>query len=89
MLRVAVSALILSLWIPASVSITAARGERVAAKRPNVLIVTFDTTRADRIGCYGYPSHTPSIDRLAAGSSDLLPQGGRINLTLRKVGKPL
>ena len=29
------------------------------------------------------------IDRLAAGSSDLLPQGGRINLTLRKVGKPL
>lgn len=66
MLRVAVSALILSLWIPASVSTRAARGERVAAKRANVLIVTFDTTRADRIGCYGYPSHTPSIDRLAA-----------------------
>jgi len=29
------------------------------------------------------------IDRLNAGSSDLLPQGGRLNLTLRKVGKPL
>jgi DNA oxidative demethylase len=25
------------------------------------------------------------IDRLYAGSSDLLPQGGRLNLTLRKV----
>jgi alkylated DNA repair protein (DNA oxidative demethylase) len=29
------------------------------------------------------------IDRLAAGTSDLLPQGGRLNLTLRKVKKPL
>ncbi len=29
------------------------------------------------------------IDRLAPGSSDLLPQGGRLNLTLRKVEKPL
>jgi DNA oxidative demethylase len=29
------------------------------------------------------------IDRLIAGSSDLLPQGGRLNLTLRKVGLPL
>jgi len=29
------------------------------------------------------------IDRLIAGSSDLLPQGGRLNLTLRKVEKPL
>jgi len=29
------------------------------------------------------------IDRLIPGSSDLLPQGGRLNLTLRKVEKPL
>ena len=29
------------------------------------------------------------IDRLMPGSSDLLPQGGRLNLTLRKVEKPL
>jgi len=28
------------------------------------------------------------IDRLAAGTSDLLPQGGRLNLTLRRVKKP-
>ena len=36
-------------------------------ERWNVLIVTFDTTRADHIGCYGYPSaRTPTIDALAA-----------------------
>jgi alkylated DNA repair protein (DNA oxidative demethylase) len=29
------------------------------------------------------------IDRLTAGTSDLLPQGGRLNLTLRKVEKPI
>lgn len=33
---------------------------------PNVLIVTFDTTRRDRIGCYGFEGiKTPNIDRLA------------------------
>lgn len=29
------------------------------------------------------------IDRLIPGTSDLLPQGGRLNLTLRKVERPL
>lgn len=33
----------------------------------NVLLVTLDTTRADRIGCYGYErAGTPTIDALAA-----------------------
>jgi arylsulfatase A-like enzyme len=33
----------------------------------NVLFVTFDTTRADHIGCYGYAlAETPTIDGLAA-----------------------
>ena len=33
----------------------------------NLLFVTFDTTRADHLGCYGYATaHTPTIDRLAA-----------------------
>ncbi|HEX9735812.1 MAG TPA: sulfatase-like hydrolase/transferase [Thermoanaerobaculia bacterium] len=33
----------------------------------NVLLVTFDTTRADRIGCYGNRRiETPTLDRLAA-----------------------
>jgi hypothetical protein len=35
--------------------------------RPNVLLVTLDTTRADHIGCYGYAgARTPTLDRLAA-----------------------
>jgi arylsulfatase A-like enzyme len=34
--------------------------------RPNVLIVTMDTTRADHLGCYGYDKPTsPFIDSLA------------------------
>jgi arylsulfatase A-like enzyme/Tfp pilus assembly protein PilF len=33
----------------------------------NVLLFTFDTTRADHIGCYGYPLiQTPNLDALAA-----------------------
>jgi len=38
-------------------------------KKPgwNVLLITLDTTRADRIGCYGYAdAGTPNIDALAA-----------------------
>ncbi len=35
--------------------------------RPNVLLVTVDTLRADRLGCYGFGlAHTPAVDRLAA-----------------------
>ena len=34
-----------------------------------VLLVTFDTTRADRIGCYGYDrAATPNLDGLAKES---------------------
>ncbi len=37
------------------------------ADRPNVLLVTIDTLRADHVGCYGYKSATtPTIDSLAA-----------------------
>ncbi|MCJ7644743.1 MAG: sulfatase-like hydrolase/transferase, partial [Candidatus Aminicenantes bacterium] len=33
----------------------------------NVLLFTLDTTRADHVGCYGYPNvQTPNIDGLAA-----------------------
>jgi arylsulfatase A-like enzyme/Flp pilus assembly protein TadD len=37
------------------------------AGRPNVLLVTLDTTRVDRVGAYGAaPSLTPEFDRVAA-----------------------
>jgi choline-sulfatase len=35
---------------------------------PNLLLITLDTARADRFGCYGYQKAvTPNIDRLASG----------------------
>ena len=35
--------------------------------RPHLLLITLDTTRADRIGCYGYRgARTPVLDDLAA-----------------------
>jgi arylsulfatase A-like enzyme/Flp pilus assembly protein TadD len=35
--------------------------------RPNVLLITIDTVRADHLGCYGYkPIETPQLDALAA-----------------------
>ncbi len=35
-------------------------------RRPNILFITLDTTRADRIGCYGYEAaQTPVLDELS------------------------
>jgi arylsulfatase A-like enzyme len=37
--------------------------------RPNILLITLDTTRADRLSCYGYYRRTsPNIDRLSVDS---------------------
>lgn len=37
-----------------------------AAERPNVVLITIDTTRADHVGCYGYSEPTtPNIDQIA------------------------
>src|SRR5215207_397663 len=34
--------------------------------RPNIILLTLDTLRADQLGCYGHNGHlTPNIDRLA------------------------
>lgn len=41
--------------------------EPAPAPRPNVVVISLDTTRADRIGAYGYDrATTPTIDALAA-----------------------
>lgn len=38
----------------------------IVEKRLNLLLITLDTTRADHLGCYGYPEAlTPTIDELA------------------------
>jgi choline-sulfatase len=38
-----------------------------SARRPNILLITLDTTRADHLGAYGHvAAQTPTLDRLAA-----------------------
>ncbi len=44
----------------------ACRGDKPEQKPWNLLLVTFDTTRADRIGCYGNDRiETPALDKLS------------------------
>jgi arylsulfatase A-like enzyme len=39
-------------------------------RRPNIILISADTLRADHLGCYGYPRETtPAINRLADRSS--------------------
>ena len=46
---------------------TADRAPADPAARPSVLLVTIDTLRADRVGCYGHTgAATPTLDGLAA-----------------------
>jgi arylsulfatase A-like enzyme/Flp pilus assembly protein TadD len=50
------------------VSLFFQNNQYLSGKNPdtNILIITLDTTRADRIGIYGYePAQTPNIDTLA------------------------
>jgi len=36
------------------------------SRGPNIVLITIDTVRADRVGCYGYrQAHTPNLDALA------------------------
>jgi choline-sulfatase len=54
-------AVLAALLVAASVATGCRRAER-----PNVLIVTVDTLRADHVGCYGFGlAQTPAIDALA------------------------
>ncbi len=48
----------------------------------NVLLITLDTTRADRLGCYGYPeSKTPNLDFLATNGIQFLNAYCQVPLT--------
>ena len=51
--------------LPFAMGSACTRNER----RPSLLVITLDTTRADRLSCYGYERPTtPNLDRLAAES---------------------
>jgi arylsulfatase A-like enzyme len=52
---------------PAASGASMGRARTGAAAGWNILLITLDTTRRDRIGCYGYAqAHTPNIDALAS-----------------------
>ncbi len=54
-----------------------------AAEAPSVLLVTLDTTRADRLGCYGYQdARTPNLDGLARGGVRFERAYSHVPLTL-------
>jgi len=58
----------LAVLAPLSI-LAAACGGSASLERPNVLLITLDTTRADHLGCYGYGLETsPNLDRLAEQS---------------------
>jgi arylsulfatase len=60
--RAASAAALAPLLVPLALGSCARQPER-----PNVLLITVDTLRADRLGCLGYPRETtPALDRLAA-----------------------
>ena len=49
-----------------TIVVTLAAAGCAKPRRPNILIITIDTLRADHLGCYGYGiTRTPAIDRLA------------------------
>ena len=56
-------------WAAAALLVTACeRSTETTATptKPNIVVITVDTLRADRLGCYGYaPAKTPHIDSLA------------------------
>ncbi len=50
----------------ASIAALATLGCASEEPAPDVVLITVDTLRADRLGCYGAGLRTPNIDRLAA-----------------------
>ena len=59
------------------------------SKSPNVVLITIDTVRADRVGCYGYQqAHTPNLDALA-GEEARKEAEGESTLAGRKCGEQL
>ena len=56
---------------------------RQEARPRNVLLITLDTTRADRIGCYGYKqAKTPNLDSLASRGVRFNEAYSQVPLTL-------
>ena len=57
-------------WIGLALTACTAGPATPPAPRPSVLLITLDTTRADRLGPYGHPlAETPTYDAFAAAGT--------------------
>jgi arylsulfatase A-like enzyme len=57
--------------------------QSIKKEKYNVLLITIDTIRADRLGCYGFKEiETPNIDGLAASGTLFLDATAHVPLTL-------
>ena len=60
---------VVAVLLMSSCSRQSERGRQTPGLQPNVLLITFDTTRADHIGTYGCKyAFTPTVDELARKS---------------------
>ena len=58
---------LLALLLVLAAVLLSCRGRVLPKRPPNVLLISIDTLRADRLGCYGYDKiETPHIDNLAS-----------------------
>src|SRR5437870_5845997 len=55
----------------------------IAAAPPSVILISVDTLRADRVGCYGsHGRSTPHIDAMAKGGTLFAQAAAQVPLTL-------
>ncbi len=63
--------------------VRAVGGTPAAVARPNIVLITIDTLRSDRLGCYGYSlADTPNMDRLASEGIRFKTAVAQVPLTL-------
>jgi arylsulfatase A-like enzyme len=76
------SQLLLLLMLLGELTAAAARPKTAAASRPNIVLITLDTTRADRMGFLGSERGvTPNLDALARQSTVFSRAYARVPLT--------
>jgi len=67
----------------AALGLALATGCDQAHRRPDIVLITLDTTRADHLGCYGHAiASTPHLDRFAQGSVQYMQAVAPVPLTL-------
>jgi arylsulfatase A-like enzyme/Flp pilus assembly protein TadD len=73
----------LALAVAALLLTACSRGAGSRSARPNLVLVTLDTVRADHVGAYGYAAaETPSLDRLAREGVRFAQASSPVPLTL-------